>query len=37
MFAQATQLYNKADNIDSRVEITWVGKGSNSIYLLMSE
>lgn len=27
MFAQATQLFNKADSIDAREEITWVGKG----------
>lgn len=27
IFAQATQLFNKADSIDAREEITWVGKG----------
>jgi RNA polymerase-associated protein CTR9 len=27
MFGQATQLFNKADSIDAREEITWVGKG----------
>jgi RNA polymerase-associated protein CTR9 len=28
LFAQATMNYNKADKIDIREEITWVGKGT---------
>lgn len=37
LFQQATLLLNKADNIDAREEITWVGKGLSLLFRGPSE